>query len=1046
VIAQIQSRQYDSKRKARRAGFKSLIETFGQDQKPGIAGRVAPSIRRCSLTDPPCPDSWQLYEPIDVPMLRPSGTGVSWRSRPQDDARQSPCIWYLHSWFECRDSPVMARQASVQEAVGTAGQSRVTAQLEELGWGVAPNPYHDLGTDLWLMARDDRRFDLGLLVGAQVKTSETRSESSKYFKEPKREADGKIVGWWYRESFREDHFDDWIKHSVPHILVLHDLESEKSYWVHVTKAAIVRTKSGTKILVPKSQRINTANVGKLLDVALSQRGPQGTWEGSDWHDITALGPEDRIRYALLTPRLIAKRRTPRAHDDENPCQAIAMLVESRFQELDGTRQLAEHLPGIEPPPFLSADQARDSTDWQWNLYGYLHRYVHDGDADILQSLVETAQVDSAQRAAAVVFRAMALIERGRVSDALALTAEELARATSLDPVNFAWIEVQYARCLLEMGKYKKARKVAIGVQRIQGAAATDPTAMAIASSAASILFRTSGWLPHRNGSCISSADTAAGWWRNQTIAYGLETFLTDRFALWAAESDEIPAHFTDTWRRLRTATLLSGFAGDHSAWRTEYSELAQYTLQAYPAGQLRTEVYEALLTDLRIAGDVDNVKRCATKLLMAGPEAAVQRACVPIKLLESTHTTARADLELVSAAAEVLEQEEADRHVRDAVEILKHQRRYAKRVRPTFLIHTYVLQTLQALVSDSKVSQAGRRVLINYFLSLPAIADQSLAHGLARVLKLMPETDWTPTDVTRIRRRTEDNWELKDALVGIAATGDRDAEEELLNALRQGQTRMLSNVRDASVIPHDVAEPLIAVLSESVRNEVKEARGGTFYRHDARSLAMLNVWHPDVADWTPIYELLNEPRVMPTSLISLAAFIRDANRNVQQEPRQQLHPRLAHVRDRTPIDFGEWVEAKEQLRTVVREALDALIPGSVSDQELWVLVGGDSEQRSAAARIIGRRRDYDRLDILACLSQDDASIVRAHAAQWIAKWLENTDVAAGCNALLEDLASAPGTLVAHAIASGLRSQASRAAAGDWMTSLPVAPLDESEDG
>ena len=939
----------------------------------------------------------------------------------------------------------MAKQASLQEIVGTSGQSRVTAQLEELGWGVVSNPYHDLGTDLWLMARDDRRFDLGLLVGVQVKTSETRSDTSKYFKEPKRDADGKTVGWWYRESLRDDHFDYWIKHSIPHILVLHDLESERSYWVHVNKSAIVRTKSGTKILVPKSQRINTPNLGKLLDVALSQRGPQGTWEGSDWQDINTLGPEDRIRYALLTPRLIAKCRTPRANNDENPCQAIAMLVQCRFQELDATRELAEHLPGMEPPPFLSADQARASTDWQWNLYGYLHRYLHDGDVDALQSLVAATPVHSAQRAAAVVFCAMALIERGRVSDALAMTAEELSQATGLDPVNFAWIEVQYARCLLEMGKYKKARKVAIGVQRIQGAAAADPTAMAIASSAAGILFRTSGWLPQPDGGPISSADTAAGWWRNQTIAYGLEIFLTDSFALWAAESTDIPAHFTDTCRRLRTATLLSGFAGDHPGWRTEYSELAQYTLQAWPPGALQTETYAGLLTDLRIAGDVDNVKRCATKLLMAGPEDAVQRACVSIKLLESTHTTARADLELVSAAAEVLEQEEADRHVRDAVEILKHQRRYAKGVRPTFLIHTYVLRTLQALVADSAVSQAGRRLLVDYFLSLPAIVDQSFAHGLARVLKLIPETDWTPADIICIRQREDDNWELRDALVGIAAAANHDAEEELLNALRQGRTRMLSNVRDASVIPQDVAGALIVVLSGSVRNEVTEARAGTFYRNDARSLAMLNVWHPDVADWTPIYELLHEPRVMPRSLISFAAFIRDANRHVQQKPRQRLHAQLEHVRDRAPIDFGEWLETKEQLRTIVQEALDALIPGSVSDRDLWTLVGGDNEQRAAAARIIGRRRDYSRLDVLACLSRDEATIVRAHSAQWIAKWLENTDVADGCNALLEYLVSAPGTLVARAIASGLGSQASRAAASDWMTRLSLLPLDDNDD-
>lgn len=43
------------------------------------------------------------------------------------------------------------------------------ANFELLGWGAVENTTHDLGTDLFLMARDNRRFDLGLLVGAQVK-------------------------------------------------------------------------------------------------------------------------------------------------------------------------------------------------------------------------------------------------------------------------------------------------------------------------------------------------------------------------------------------------------------------------------------------------------------------------------------------------------------------------------------------------------------------------------------------------------------------------------------------------------------------------------------------------------------------------------------------------------------------------------------------------------------------------------------------------------------------------------------------------------------
>ena len=309
------------------------------------------------------------------------------------------------------------------------------------------------------------------------------------------------------------------------------------------------------------------------------------------------------------------------------------------------------------------------------------------------------------------------------------------------------------------------------MQRIQASAAIDPTAMAIAASAAGILFASSVVDQQRPSASISSNDTAAGLWRNQTIAYGLETFLNDRFAQWADENTDVPGHFRDTWQRLRTATLLSGFAGDHPSWRAEYAQLAQYTLQACPTGQLSTEACAGLLTDLRLAGDDDSVKRCARKLLRAGPLDAVRRACASVNLRESTHSTGLSDLELVGSAAEVIEEDQADKYVREAVQILEDERRYAKRVRPTFLIHNYVLQTLESLMRDSAVSTAGRRVLIDFFLALPAIIDQSFAHSLARVLRAVPEGDWAPQDLDQLRLRNDDNWELKETLVGITAVG-----------------------------------------------------------------------------------------------------------------------------------------------------------------------------------------------------------------------------------------------------------------------------------
>lgn len=57
-------------------------------------------------------------------------------------------------------------RASRQEQTGTAGQNEAAANFERLQWGPAPNPDHDVGTDLFLQVRDARGVDLGVVVGA----------------------------------------------------------------------------------------------------------------------------------------------------------------------------------------------------------------------------------------------------------------------------------------------------------------------------------------------------------------------------------------------------------------------------------------------------------------------------------------------------------------------------------------------------------------------------------------------------------------------------------------------------------------------------------------------------------------------------------------------------------------------------------------------------------------------------------------------------------------------------------------------------------------
>lgn len=90
-----------------------------------------------------------------------------------------------------------------------------------------------------MLVIDQAGDDRGLLVGAQVKAGPS------FFKETKTTDDGEVLGWWFRDRKRS-HVDSWAEHAVPHLIVLHDLDTEKSYWAHVTPESIVSTGKGVR--------------------------------------------------------------------------------------------------------------------------------------------------------------------------------------------------------------------------------------------------------------------------------------------------------------------------------------------------------------------------------------------------------------------------------------------------------------------------------------------------------------------------------------------------------------------------------------------------------------------------------------------------------------------------------------------------------------------------------------------------------------------------------------------------------------------------------
>jgi len=244
-------------------------------------------------------------------------------------------------------------RASPQEQTGEVGVSEVTADLQRIGWGpVHLNARHDLGTDLFVQVRDVRRFDRGLLVGVQAKGGPS------WFKRPARAEDGSLLGWWYDEE-HADHFEDWVTHGLPHLLVLHDLNTRVSYWVHVTAKVVESTGKGAKILVPVGQTIDHEHLDDLLDVAASHKpviGLQGTaWAAS----ASNLPPARRLRHALLVPRLVAPHRNTGFGTVIGPEEAVALLTQGRVRDLEEFARRHDAVPGLE--------EAASSRDWRWRF-------------------------------------------------------------------------------------------------------------------------------------------------------------------------------------------------------------------------------------------------------------------------------------------------------------------------------------------------------------------------------------------------------------------------------------------------------------------------------------------------------------------------------------------------------------------------------------------------------------------------------------------------------------------------------------------------------
>ncbi|CPR07413.1 hypothetical protein BN971_01006 [Mycobacterium bohemicum DSM 44277] len=264
-----------------------------------------------------------------------------------------------------------------------------------------------------------------------------------------------------------------------------------------------------------------------------------------------------------------------------------------------------------------------------------------------------------------------------------------------------------ARCLSELGDLEAAQYLAIEIQSLRPMARTDPTAGALVGSSAGLIIATSWSKPHGIADVVAGRDTLAAWWRTEEVAAGLQHQANEDFREWAQDTTITIGASDQTWLHLRAASSIAGLTGDHFAWRSAYAQLARRVLVT---GHRSTAHVVSALTAMRIAGDDDGVKLAVRHVLRVGPAIAVKDAASGIDIDISIRTGLLADIELISAAADVLDVADVDRQAEWALRVLEDPPIITQRLKSTFLVPIYVLRMLTELIPVLSEFGLGSRV------------------------------------------------------------------------------------------------------------------------------------------------------------------------------------------------------------------------------------------------------------------------------------------------------------------------------------------------
>ena len=886
-------------------------------------------------------------------------------------------------------------RASKNEAKGMSGESYVTAKLEEFGFGVVQNNRHDLGTDLLVFVRDKRGFDLGGLMGVQVKNWPSLVN--------KPSVDNGRKGWWFRES--ADHFDYWLGFAVPHLVVLFDEDSKESYWAHITEDAVRSTGKGKKIFIPLENVLNKESIPSLIEIALSKL-PQPSWEGSILEGMSEIPDEVRLRYALIAPRLIAPHPNLTVSDISS-VEAIALLSLMRVNEVIERYKEVQEL--------LDPEKSAKSDDPLWRMYSALFKWVVNGQAGSVLNF-SSADTEADIAAAIEVIKATVLFEKHLPQHACKELKDALTR-DDYSPVDYAWLQLHLARNLIEIGEFDRAQGLALEVSLIGQIEYKDPSARYLAGVAMDFVFQLHSrvrWMgfeaeEQNLTKAIKARDTAASWWRTQILVSGLSDFVEKTYSQWSDNDDiTIWKAYDTVVLRMCSASLIAGFAADTNNWRYAVVLLARYFL----VFSTDTNKLVYALNLLRMAGAKDELKLAVSHFLRFGPIEPLAQIVNELFLDDSTRISLRCDFALIKKCAPIIDTSSADKY---ALWLLREIENPSK----TYAFGSYPWYVSKAIEVLAKIYDAcSSEVMVkihDHLITMPGVEDDLRADAYSKLIASIVEDDiakgkvWDSGKLAKLAARGDvDKTDLKNAIERLVSTHDSEIREGLLERIESGDINALVSWGNLTDLPKPAVQGMLSNLSNQIDDIIKNAHSCEYKTVGFNRLSVLiklNIWHPDCANWQPCLKMLQDRLISPEDLVPGVKVMINKYQKVPIDIACEMRKPLARLAehglmyDKLPLSSS----FSPDIRGPASLLLGLLFPEDVSMTKITQMLRGDANLIKVAVEFLAQRKEESSLLLFSTLSQHDSYEVQKAVASALVKWILEGFVPDESFALLKEI-------------------------------------------